>query len=234
MLSTYKSKSLNKSCHIESNWGVLLIPGIIGAGIALGAYFLTHDDYSFGQGLEYAEAGFIGSSIAAGGVAAGGVPGGLVGSVTGAVVGQILINDAENRPLDENLDQAAIIGLSTFGIGETFLPAINSRNLQYPLSYLATSTGRKILGRESLLEIFGWSLSTQNLGTISNINRYLYQAYFQQYQEMKRQEIIAQAKTGSYSGDAGYNENAGAYVTENGQVYPTTNPDWKPCGCSIN
>ena len=70
--------------------------------------------------------------------------------------------------------------------------------------------------------------------TISNLNRYSYQADLQQYREYNRQEIIKQRESGSYSGGSGYNPSAGAYVTEDGLVYPTNNPDWKPCGCSIN
>jgi hypothetical protein len=54
------------------------------------------------------------------------------------------------------------------------------------------------------------------------------QANLQQYQEYNRQEIIKQRESGSYSGGSGYNRDAGAYVTQEGRVYPTSNPNFVP------
>jgi RHS repeat-associated protein len=60
------------------------------------------------------------------------------------------------------------------------------------------------------------------------------QQYIENQREAVRQQIIMQRREGSYSGGPGYNPQAGAYVSPDGHVYPTTDPDWEPCGCATN
>jgi len=215
----------------DGHYAQYVIAGGVGFIAGSVGYMLTHDGSGWSHLRNTYAAGSVAAATSVGTVAFATYSGaaiaskGIVAALSAA--GKFLVGatgEISNQILEDegiNLKDASVSGA-----------------LNVPSFGLALKPGSRV-GTRSLFSENNLKLVGQYLGgffsfnTYSGLSSYLsgqsnQNQLFQQYQEYNRQTIIKQRGSGTYSGGAGYNRDAGAYITDKGRVYPTNNPNFRP------
>ena len=242
--NAYDPQSLNRYSFEENNpYGrtdetghLPIVPVIIGVSALIGgiantiSYYSTHQDTNFGDAAAYFTSGAVAGGAAAVG-AIGGVGVAMAATVAflGGAAGELIENVADDISIEDNLvgvlTSGALNSASGFIGGKLFpTKALNKNiaNMKNLFKLVTTKSGNEFLTKTS------FDIGLSNSLSISIPSIFRSTNVYQQYQESNRQAIIKQRESGTYSGGAEYNKVAGAYVTEEGRVYPTNNPNWKP------
>lgn len=239
LLNRYAFERNNPYKYVDEDghYAQYVLAGTVGFLAGSIGYMLTHSGSGWSHVRNTYAAGAVGAGTAVGGVAFATYAGTAVAS-KGAVAalsaaGKFLVGatgEATSEVLEgRELDTTDIIIAG--GIDALFPGFKLKPGSKVGTKSLFTKNNLKLAGNY----LAGFGAFSSYLGAkgyfSSQANQ---QQLYSQYQESNRQKIIEQRESGTYSGGSGYNSDAGAYVTDEGRVYPTNNPDWKPCGCSIN
>lgn len=218
--NAYKNKDDN------GHWVYIAVAAGIGAAINLGVYLYTHEHWTKEGVLAYAGSGaLIGAATAAFGVA---------GAATASATGRELERWGEGQSLSD-VEAVVDIGLAgtlsglTAGLGAKVLPQPNSWNLKQMAlaSFWNKPTGLLFVGNNLAEQAFS-TLINPGQNYLSNIANSYY--YLNQRESLIQQVINERSSRAVFGreGGSGYSSKVGAYVTNEGHVYPTSNSNFVP------
>ncbi len=200
--------------HIIPAAVALVTAAIIGAGVGLATYFISHAatdrQYSFKGALSYALGGATSATIGAAVVlTTGATLGSYMGS--GALAGgisQISANIGEGNTGYQGIPEAMVLGTGAGYMGKIGQPMARTWLIKNPVSYFTTTTGQTFMSNTFYQET---SYSTLN-------NVYNYYAYSYMSSQSNQAGTYGQSSISGGNG-AHYQNGAGYYYDKSGQGY---------------